>query len=66
MTLTLWSQFPLRDWSLITGRGGGGGGYKTGGRGAYELLPLRKEGGAKSFSHAKWGDTKSFGVVSTR
>ena len=30
----------LRDWSLITGRGGGGaGGYKTGG-GACEVLPL--------------------------
>ena len=27
----------LRDWSLISGRGGGG--YKTGG-GAYEVLPL--------------------------
>ena len=32
----------LRDWSLITGRGGGG--YKTGG-GTREVLPLRKGGG---------------------
>ena len=31
----------LRDWSLITGRGGG---YKMGG-GAREVLPLRKGGG---------------------
>ena len=30
----------LRDWSLITGRGGG---YKTGG-GARKVLPLRKSG----------------------
>ena len=52
----------LRDWSLITGRGG----YKTGG-GACEVLPLGKGGGAeKSFSHAEGGGTKSFGVVFTR
>ena len=31
------STDPVRDWSLITGRGGGG--YKTGG-GAHEVLPL--------------------------
>ena len=30
----------IRDWSLITERGGGG--YKTGGGGACEVLPLRK------------------------
>ena len=34
-------QHPLRDWSLITERGGG---YKTGG-GACEVLPLLKWGG---------------------
>ena len=34
----------LRDWSLITGRGGGG--YKTRG-GAREVLPLRKGGTEK-------------------
>ena len=45
-----------RDWSLITGRGGG---YKTGGRGAREVLPLRKGGGGgKSFSHAEGGAHK--------
>ena len=48
----------VRDWSLITGRGG----YKTGG-GACEVLSLRKGGGGKSFSHAERGDTKSFEVV---
>ena len=42
----------LRDWSLITGRGGG---YKTGG-GAREVLPLRKGGGGgNSFSHSEGG-----------
>ena len=30
----------FRDWSLITGRGG----YKRGGGGAREVLPLRKGG----------------------
>ena len=30
----------IRDWSLITGSGGGG--YKTGGGGASEVLPLGK------------------------
>ena len=37
----------FREWSIITGRGGGGGGYKTGGawaegRGASEVLPLQR------------------------
>ena len=43
----------VRDWSLITGREAGGvlqngreGSYKTG-RGACEVLPLRKGGRAK-------------------
>ena len=35
----------IRDWSLITGRGGGG--YKTEGGGACEILPLQKGGGAE-------------------
>ena len=35
----------VREWSLITGRGGGG--YKAGGGGrASEVLPLKKRGGA--------------------
>ena len=37
----------LRDWSLITGRGGG---YKTGGGGAEKVLAILK-GGHKKF----WG-----------
>ena len=41
----------FRDWSLITGRGG----YKTGGGGAREVLPLQKGGGGKSFSHTEGG-----------
>ena len=50
----------FRDWSLITGRGGG---YKTGGAGgAREVLPLRKGGGGgKSFSHAEGGHKKVWG-----
>ena len=52
----------IRDWSLITGSGGGG--YKTGG-GSREVLPLRKggraqycRGGAKSFHSLKEGAQK--------
>ena len=53
----------LRYWSLITGRGGGGG-YKTGGgRGAHEVLPLRKGGGAEKVLAMLKGGTRSFGVV---
>ena len=52
----------LRDWSLITGRGGG---YKTGGGGACEVLTLRKGGVKKAFSHTEAGAQKSFGVVFT-
>ena len=44
-------KWSIRDWSLITGRGGG---YKTGG-GAREVLRLRKGGGGKRFSHAEGG-----------
>ena len=43
----------LRDWSLITGRGG----YEMGG-GALEDFPLRKGGGEKSFSHVEGGGAK--------
>ena len=52
----------LRDWSLITGRGGG---YKTGG-GAHEVLPLRKGGAEKVLAMLKGGHKKfrgSFYVV---
>ena len=47
-------HFGLRDWSLITGRGG-----LQNGRGAREVLPLRKGGGGgNSFSHAEGGGTQ--------
>ena len=46
----------VREWSLITGRGGG---YTTGGGGGgqVEVLPLQKGGGGcrASFSHAEGG-----------
>ena len=52
----------LREWSLITGRGGAtkreGGGTKRQG-GATEVLPLQK-GVRKSFSHAQGGGHKKF------
>ena len=42
VNVTVWRftnlHISLRDWSLITGRGG----YETGGRRACEVLPLRK------------------------
>ena len=44
---------------LVTNYGEGGG-YKTGG-GACEVLPLRKEGGGKNFSHAEGGAEKVLG-----
>ena len=47
------SQKAIRDWSLITGRGGG---YKTGGGGHVKFYPYEKGGGGgKSFSHAEGG-----------
>ena len=52
----------VRDWSLIIGRGGG----LQNGRGlAHEVLPLRKRGGWKGFSHAKGGHKKFWGIVFT-
>ena len=42
----------IKDWSLITGRGG----LQNGRGGACEVLPLRKGGeGGKRFSHAEGG-----------
>ena len=46
----------LRDWSLITGRGG----YKTGG-GAREVLPLRKGLAEKVLAMLKGGHNKFWG-----
>ena len=37
------SKIVVRDWSLMTGRGGA---TKRGGGGSSEVLPLRKGGGA--------------------
>ena len=48
---------PVRDWSPITGRGGG---YKTGG-GAREVLPPRKGGAEKVLAMMKGGHNKFWG-----
>ena len=50
----------LRDWSLITGRGGGA--TKWQGGGAREVLPLRKGGGKKSLRHSEGGAQKVLGL----
>ena len=42
----------MMDWSLNTGRGGGG---LQGGGGGCEVLPLQKGGSEKSLSHAEGG-----------
>ena len=44
----LWPVWIIRDWSLITGRGGGGG-YKTGGGGQVKFYPYKRGGGLKKF-----------------
>ena len=55
----------LREWSLITGRGGGykkgGGGYKKAG-GQLKFYPYKK-GSEKVLAMLKGGDTNSFEVV---
>ena len=48
----------LRDWSLITGRGGGAS--KREGR-AREVLPLRKGGAEKVLAMVKGGHKKFWG-----
>ena len=48
----------LRDWSLLTGRGG----YKTGGGGPVKFYPYKKGGAEKVLAILK-GGTTSFGVV---
>ena len=47
----------IREWSLITGRGG----YKTGGGGAREVLPLPKGGAEKVLAILKGGHKKFWG-----
>ena len=51
------SATSVREWSLITGRGG----LQNGRGGAREVLPLRKGGGGKSFSHSEGGAQKVLG-----
>ena len=51
-----WERDRLRDWSLITGRGG----YETGGGGHVKFYPY-EEGGGKSFSHAEGGAQQVLG-----
>ena len=47
----------LRDWSLITGRGGG---YKTGGGGHVKFYPYKKGGGAEKVLTMLKGGHKRF------
>ena len=51
-------NYLVREWSLITGRGGGA--TKREG-GAHEVLPLRKGGGGKGFSYSEGGHKKFWG-----
>ena len=59
----------LRDRSLVTGRWGGGGGgwggYKTGGRGAIQVLPPTKRWGAEKVLAMLKGGHRKFEVVLT-
>ena len=62
LVLRIWI-LDIRDWSLITGRGGA---TKREGGGAPEVLPLRKGGAEKVLAMLKGGHTKfraSFYVV---
>ena len=57
INMASWPFLGLRDWSLITGRGG----YKTG-QGPREVLPLQNRGGGRtSFSHAEGGAQQVLG-----
>ena len=47
----------LRNWSLITGRGG----LKDEGGGTRSFTPTKRGGGGKSFSHAEGGAQKVLG-----
>ena len=47
----------LRDWSLITGRGG----YKTGGGGHVKFYPYEKGGAEKVLAVLKGGQKKFWG-----
>ena len=54
-------EFAVRDWSLITGRGGGG--YKTGEGGYVKFYPYEMGGGAETVLAMLKGGTTSFEVV---
>ena len=47
--------FTFRYWSLITGKGGGGGATKMKGVGACEVLPLGNGGGGEVLTMLKGG-----------
>ena len=49
----------IRDWSLITGRGGAT--KREGGGGHMKFYPCEKGGGRKKFSHAEGGAQKVLG-----
>ena len=53
---------PLRDWSLITGRGGGATKREGGAR---EVLPLQKGGAEKVLAILKGGHKKFWGCSYT-
>ena len=56
---SLWRGYPvIRDWSLITGRGGG---LQNGRGGAREVLPLRKGEAEKVLAMLKGGAQKVWG-----
>ena len=52
-------EIMLRDWSLITGRGGG---LQNGRGGAHEVLSLQKGGGAEKVLAILKGGHKKFWV----
>ena len=53
----------IRDWSLITGEGGGGRGSKTGGGvGHVKFYPYEKGGGAEKVLAMLKGGQKSVGI----
>ena len=53
--------FDIRDWSLITGRGG----LQNGRGGAREVLPLRKGGAEKVLANLNGGHKKFWGCFYT-
>ena len=60
--MTPWTEGALREWSLITGRGG----LQNGRGGHVKFYPYEKGGAEKVLAILKGGGTKSFGVDFTR